>query len=191
MYRFSVVANVSADPSRFLLVECMEQIEPDNPKEICCIAQSARRLRCEGCHSSAPCIPLAVSVSSISSSLCSSPLSCEIEAGACCYSPRKCTFYRAQTEQRSMLEEPGCCASSHQQPKCTAQEARAPAKQRPRTHPRNYSTTTQVGSQASFLNYPWLKQGETTRTAKKTPTCASLLTKKMAQVCPQHRFFIL
>ena len=37
MYRFSIVANVLAELSRFLLLECMEQIEPDNPNEICCM----------------------------------------------------------------------------------------------------------------------------------------------------------
>ena len=35
MYRFSTAANVLAELSRFLLLECMEQVEPDNPKEIC------------------------------------------------------------------------------------------------------------------------------------------------------------
>ena len=42
MYRFSTVANVSVDPSRFSLLECMEQIEPDNPKDICYKAVIAR-----------------------------------------------------------------------------------------------------------------------------------------------------
>ena len=43
MYRFSTVANVLAKLSRFLLLESMEQIKPDNPKEICC--NRCRRLR--------------------------------------------------------------------------------------------------------------------------------------------------
>ena len=45
MHRFSTVANFWADPSRFLLLECMEQIEPDNPKEICCMADETDTAR--------------------------------------------------------------------------------------------------------------------------------------------------
>ena len=45
MYRFSTVANVLAELSRFLLLECMEQIEPDNPNEICYNLFHARTLR--------------------------------------------------------------------------------------------------------------------------------------------------
>ena len=48
VYRFSTVANILSEHSTFLLLKCLEQIEPDNPKEICYIhrhscAPEARR----------------------------------------------------------------------------------------------------------------------------------------------------